>query len=51
MELCSHHHEEIVYRGGDCPLCKAMGQVGDLKDELHKAKGEIDALESQVHID
>ena len=50
MELCHYQHEEIVYLGRDCPLCKALGKIDDLKDELHTAKDEIDALESQIPI-
>ena len=34
MELCSDTHDEIVFDGGECPLCKLGEDVQRLKDEF-----------------
>lgn len=37
MNICSHHHDEIVYEGRWCPLCQKQ-------EELDAAVIEIDKL-------
>lgn len=39
MEMCSDGHNEIVFMGRpkDCPLCEALQEIENLKDEIAAA--------------
>ena len=37
MEICEKRHEEIVYLGEDCPICKLLMEIEGLEDELNAA--------------
>ncbi len=46
LDICSENHDEIVYQQGgmfsgysDCPLCKALKEIEDLKEELDLKEG------------
>lgn len=32
MTICNQLHEEIVFDGGDCPLCTALNERAEFKE-------------------
>ena len=42
MLLCERNHEEICYEiFGKCPLCEALKEIEDLKEQLADAVAEL----------
>jgi len=53
MNMCDNDHEDIVFDGRDCPLCKANEEIEDLKGDIIdlNEKLEISEEEKQNLID
>jgi hypothetical protein len=41
-------HEEIVYEGGDCPLCSVIEELEDARGEIADLKFRVKELERLV---
>lgn len=52
MELCDHHHEEICYRHGTCPMCTLIDELSDqvsaLQNDLDEARSQLRQLEKET---
>ncbi len=42
MELCSHHHDEIAYEGGSCPMCSLIDDHTRKVDELESTIKDLE---------
>ena len=47
MDLCSHHHDEIVYNEHKCPLCRAKEEIAVLTDKVVELEAKVDELNNQ----
>lgn len=41
-------HEEIIYDGGECPLCHAIDRIRELKEEREKLQIENEELKLKI---
>ena len=48
MELCSNGHEEVCYKGGNCPVCLEQDAIKELEEENDELKGRIDELKDEI---
>lgn len=52
MTICQELHEEIVFDGGECPLCSAIEAndvaLGEAEDERTQLQGTIADLEERL---
>lgn len=51
MELCDggrrHHHDDVVH-DGTCPVCEALEQVDELKEQLQNVQIELNSAEAHI---
>ncbi len=49
MKICeSHESDMVLYKSGDCPLCEAQREIGQLKGQLKKILDKVDEIYSEV---
>mgnify|MGYP001582821536 CR=1 FL=1 len=52
MEMCSgdrhHPHSEVVYEGGECPVCEMTEEKREAEKRAEEAEVECEALKEQV---
>ena len=45
MNLCSKKHTEVCFEDhNDCPVCEAMEEAGNLRDEVARLEKEVEKL-------
>lgn len=47
-ELCAKDHDEIVYDGSVCPLCKALKNIEELEGEKDDLQIRVSDLEAEM---
>lgn len=48
MQVCSEHHDEIVFDGRRCPLCEANSEIDTMKDQIDELERTIDARDAAI---
>jgi predicted RNase H-like nuclease (RuvC/YqgF family) len=48
MDMCSSHHETIVYDSYDCPLCEKIKELESYERDIDKLNDEISELKDKI---
>ena len=49
LNTCDLNHEKIVFEGSDCPLCKAIELIDDLKIKMSTIEDDFNEFVFRYH--
>lgn len=44
MEICGEGHDDVVYTGSNCPMCKVLAELKTVEDEAPEVAEKLEEL-------